>query len=98
MKRNKTFALLFISLFSLSFFAHDHNHDHEAKGLDFIKNKTQWHENVKYSCAVMGGKVFLEDQGFTYSFLEAEDLSLYHDMQYASEEESKALLSQLLYW
>jgi len=48
-----------------------------ASGLQFIENKGQFHENVHYEAALPGGKVFLENNTWTFSFV--NDLRPHHN-------------------
>ncbi len=93
-----------ISFISLFFFlssiqaqheGHDH-HDHEGhshKGLpqfEFIENKNQFHENVKFEMP-MGGmnRLFLEEKAFTYLFYEEEIIKALHDLGLKGTKEEK---------
>ena len=40
----------------------------------FKPNKGQWHENIEYKVDIPSGELFLENNGFTYSFSNIDDL------------------------
>lgn len=44
-------------------------------GITFIENKGQWPKEVRFSAEIPGGRLFIEEQGLTYSF---EDPSQAH--------------------
>ncbi len=41
--------------------------------LTFIANKGQWHSNVRYRANLSAGRLFLEQQGFTYQMVHGDD-------------------------
>lgn len=54
-------------------------HKHATSGSEpFIVNKGQWHQNVLYRANLPNGYLFLEQQGFTYSFYDGEPLHMLH--------------------
>ena len=65
---------------SVSLFAHKG----KRQSLEFVKNNSQWHENVLFRTTLPGGLIFLEENGFTYKFFEDEDLEGLHDLQFES--------------
>lgn len=56
------------------------------QSITFIKNNGQWHENVNYRCPLGTGSVFLEDNVFTYSQLDADDINHSHHHSADGEE------------
>ena len=46
--------------------------------LDYIENRGQWESNVKYKSDLKGGWVFLENNAFTYLFLDPESATHPH--------------------
>jgi len=46
----------------------------QAKALDFIENKGQWHRDVRFKVDAPGAAVFLSATGFVYSYSHPEDL------------------------
>lgn len=53
----------------------------ESSHIWFTKNKGQWHDNVLYQGKFKGGKVFLEDRGFTFLFYPKDGIeSLHHKL------------------
>ncbi|NOQ70880.1 MAG: PKD domain-containing protein [Crocinitomix sp.] len=77
---------LALSLFSfvlLAGFSASSQIDYQAtalsnKSICFIKNDGQWHDNVNYRCPLGTGSVYLEDNVFTYSQLDAGDIDVAH--------------------
>lgn len=49
-------------------------------------NQGQWHENVSYRIDIPGGKMYLEDQGFTYAL--SSDYEHYHEGHESHEDET----------
>lgn len=62
--------LLVSELVSIGAFAQDHS------GILFIENKGQWQKEVKFSAEIPGGRLFIEEQGLTYSFEDPEQALL----------------------
>ncbi len=50
--------------------------------LDFIKNKNQFPEPVRYKAFLPGGAVFLTQNGFTYSYYQTSDLDRIHELKH----------------
>jgi gliding motility-associated-like protein len=69
-------ACILLMLLTLGGYAHGHNH--ESKTLAFSENKGQWHENVQYRAELHSGNLYLEKNGFTYSFYDKSFLAKYH--------------------
>lgn len=42
--------------------------------ISFIENKGQWHENVRFKADIPAGAMFLEKDGFTYTFFDSKAL------------------------
>ncbi len=53
-------------------------------GLDFVENKSQWPDNVDFAVDFAGGKLFLEQDRFTYSLVELPEHCAGH--QHEAEE------------
>ncbi len=51
----------------------------ESKALDFIENKGQWDDNVKFMSQMQGGKVWISENNFTFDFVSSEDLDRIHE-------------------
>ncbi len=65
-------------------------HDKRAT-LEFVENQNQWNENVLFRAGLPnGGSVYLENDGFTFAFLDANEFSKLHDLQFATVEEQMA--------
>ena len=45
-------------------------------GIIFIENKGQWPEEVRFSAEIPGGRLFIEEQGLTYSFEDPQQSAL----------------------
>lgn len=57
-----------------------HDHDHPATNghtgsIDFIENKGQWTDQIKYKAGIPDGALFLTDEGFVYNFVSREDMA-----------------------
>jgi gliding motility-associated-like protein len=52
--------------------------------LDFIENRNQWAEQVKYRADISGGAVFLTQKGFIYSYYSQADLGIIHELKHKS--------------
>lgn len=73
-------------IISISGWSHD-----KRQALEFVENQSQWNENVLFRADLPNGaSVYLEDDGFTFSFLNAEEFSKLHDLQFATVEEQMA--------
>ncbi len=77
--------------------SHEHhsNHSHDIQNtalpskakVAFIKNKNQWHDNVKYKASLGGlNMVYLEQKTFTYVFANAEDVGKIHETNHDKSE------------
>ncbi|WP_303310125.1 gliding motility-associated C-terminal domain-containing protein [Hymenobacter sp. BT730] len=49
-----------------------------TRSLEFVENRGQWPEPVRFAADVPGGRMFLRPTGFTYSLYSPEDLSAYN--------------------
>ena len=67
------FSLWFVFLFSLTLSAQQ-----SANGLKFIANKGQWEKQVKYRADLPGGKLYAEQNSFTYQFYDTKVLAELH--------------------
>jgi len=86
-KRMKTLTLLSLSLL-MAFNLLSHN---KRSSLEFVENQNQWHENVRFRAGLpSGASVYLEKDGFTFAFLDVEEFSKLHDLQFATPEEQQA--------
>lgn len=82
----KTFLWISFLLIALSGFTHD-----KRSALEFVENKSQWNTNVLFKGILPhGASVYLERDGFKFAFLDAEEFSKLHDLQFASREEQLA--------
>jgi len=50
----------------------------QSADFNFIENKGQWHEAVKFKAHVPGGSIYLESTGVTYKYTDLSDLLYYH--------------------
>ncbi len=53
-------------------------HEPGSGNLQFVQNKGQWPESVRFAAEVSGGRVFIENGGFTWNFLDHSALQ-HHD-------------------
>lgn len=75
----KLFILFFLVQISGSAQHHLHEAEMAHNALHFIKNKGQWDSKVLYRAPLGTGSVFLENNGFTYSQVSAEDIDHAHN-------------------
>lgn len=81
-----TLLSLFLLLLTSIAWCHD-----KKSSLEFVENVSQWNENVLFKAGLPnGGSVYLENDGFTFSFLNATEFAKLHDLQFASREEQMA--------
>ena len=52
-------------------------------------NRGQWHENVEYKIEIPSGDMYLEKNGFTYSFSNIDELHNHSHETHTKEEEYK---------
>ncbi|WP_460503750.1 DUF7948 domain-containing protein, partial [Hymenobacter agri] len=50
----------------------------ERASLEFIANKGQWNEHVRYAAALPGGRLFVQPTGLTYAFYDQAFLDQHH--------------------
>lgn len=83
----KQFFLLSIALLcSMASWSHE-----KRSALEFVENKTQWNDQVLFRAGLPnGGSVYLENDGFTFSFLDPIEFGKLHDLQFATPEEQQA--------
>lgn len=94
--KQNTYLILFFSLVLLNpawtqHEGHDHSEHihHKHKGIEFIKNNNQLHQNVLFEAPINGAnRLFLEQKTFTYLFLDEEDVHTIHDLKH---QDSKGL-------
>lgn len=80
------YSLILMLIICVSAWSHD-----KRQALEFVENQNQWNENVLFRAGLPnGGSVYLEENGFTFSFLDAEEFSKLHDLQFATVEEQMA--------
>jgi gliding motility-associated-like protein len=79
-KNYSIFLLLLITGFAT--FAKDGN-------LDFIQNKNQFPEPVRYKAFLPGGAVFLRSDGFTFSYYKEQDLERIHELKHDNKDVSQ---------
>lgn len=93
--RSITLSLLFLlCTLPLSPMWANNGHDHESEGtrvgaavqgtpqLKFIENKGQWEGDFRYRTDLTGGRLWLENQGFTYSFQDVDEMNRIHEYYY----------------
>jgi len=51
------------------------------KSLQFIQNKNQWPASVRFAADVPDGRLFLQDDGFVYNFLDGSRIPNHHSKQ-----------------
>jgi hypothetical protein len=56
--------------------------------IEFIENKCQWPDAVKYKARIPGGEMQLQSAGFSYTFLDYERLQHLHDLGHGTPNES----------
>ncbi|MHB1278943.1 MAG: DUF7948 domain-containing protein [Bacteroidia bacterium] len=54
--------------------------------VQFTRNDGQWHPNVLFEGDILSGKLFVEQQGFTYYFLHGDDYTTFHDISHHKKE------------
>lgn len=54
----------------------------EHTGLDFVENRRQWTDQVRYKADIPGGAVFLTAKGFMYAYYDDKDIERIHEMQH----------------
>ncbi|TGE27262.1 DUF7948 domain-containing protein [Hymenobacter metallicola] len=50
-----------------------------GRTLEFTENKGQWNSRVRYLAEVPGGRLFLENRGFTYAFIDPKAVEQQHE-------------------
>lgn len=52
-----------------------------AKGgqIDFIENKGQWGNGIRYQAEIPGGMFFMTDKGFVYNFVNTDDFKAFNE-------------------
>ncbi|TGE21783.1 PKD domain-containing protein [Hymenobacter aquaticus] len=53
-------------------------HATPEKTLEFVENKGQWPARARYMAELPGGRLFLENRGFTYVFADGQALEKHH--------------------
>jgi gliding motility-associated-like protein len=76
------FFLTLLLITGLATFARDGN-------IDFIQNKNQFPEPVRYKAFVPGGAVFLRSNGFTFSYYKEADLVRIHELKHDNKDVSQ---------
>src|SRR5687767_14708092 len=54
------------------------------KSLQFIQNKNQWPASVRFAADLPDGRIFLQDAGFVYNFIDGTQLPSHHGSQSAA--------------
>ncbi len=80
--------ILFISIFALNILVCSL---HLQAQSEFIENKGQWHENVRYKMKLSNGALFLEDNCITYNFINTEEMN-YSSAHHGAEGHNHDLL------
>lgn len=70
---NKTVFTIFFWAISLAGFSHKASH------FEFVPNKGQFHQNVKYRVNLPSGHLFIENKSLTYLFFDESKLINYHN-------------------
>lgn len=81
-------GLIFCSGFSSA-----HNPANKSHNITFTENKNQWPSQIIYRAQLDGGALFLEKNGFTYSFYDKEKLRKLHAFNGAGEDSKQENLS-----
>ncbi len=76
------YLLCLLGLAAPGLFAKDGN-------IDFVKNKNQFPEQVRYKASLPGGAVFLTQTGFTYNYYKTEDLARIHELKHEGKDVDK---------
>ncbi|RTQ49552.1 PKD domain-containing protein [Hymenobacter gummosus] len=71
-------SALLLSLFTLPGGLRATASEPPARSLEFIENKGQWDARARYVAPLPAGRMFLEAGGFTYSFLDPQQLAAHH--------------------
>ncbi|MCW5912332.1 MAG: gliding motility-associated C-terminal domain-containing protein [Cyclobacteriaceae bacterium] len=59
-----------------------------ARQVEFIENKCQWPDEVKYKARIPGGTMQLQQAGFSYTFIDQQHLDHMHELGHESHNES----------
>ncbi len=51
------------------------------KSLQFIQNKNQWPASVRFAADLPNGRLFLQDAGFVYHFIDGSAIPSHHGEQ-----------------
>lgn len=70
-------VILILSVLISTFFVHS------QKSIWIKPNKGQWHQNIEYKIGIPAGDMYLEKEGFTYSFSNINSL---HNHEYSATE------------
>ena len=54
----------------------------QVNRLEFIENKGQWEEKIKFKAKIPAGDLYLEEKGLTYLFYDENDIDRYHRMHH----------------
>jgi len=57
----------------------------QDKTLDFIENKGQWNEEVKFMSQIQGGNIWITSDNFTFDFVSPQDLEQIHALWHNRE-------------
>lgn len=76
--------LYFIFILFFGFLANLFAQDQVKTSLDFVENKGQWDETVKYRLGVHGGRLYFQNDGIIYDMYDLEDIheiseQIHHD-------------------
>ena len=88
--------LIFI-FFLLPFFSIGQSTSNNVK---YIENKKQWNENILYKAHIPEGSVYLEDNKFTYNFLDFKTIDSLHHLDHENNEDkllNNAIISGFAY-
>ena len=50
--------------------------------IEFVENKGQWEDNVKFKAKIPGGNLYLEKNEITYQFYNEQDMARFHDLHH----------------
>jgi gliding motility-associated-like protein len=68
----------------------------KESSLRFTQNKNQWPANVQYRADLPGGKLFLENNSFTYLFYDTKKLAQMHNHEHGENDDDRESASSLI--
>ena len=73
-----SFLILLCSVVHSNSFSATQPHRDFPSKVQFVENKKQWEDFIKYEAEFRGGKLFLEENRFTYVFYHPDDIQSLH--------------------